>query len=151
VAALAAIVGLYLVASGKDEGTTSALTRPPVARGAPGGQGQTPTTTTKPQAAPRKPRARRTAPPTPKVERIVVRNGKPAGGAKRLEYRRGERVRFSVQSNTADEVHVHGFDVAKNVPANRRVRFGFDADIEGVFEVELHGTHTKIAELRIRP
>jgi hypothetical protein len=48
-------------------------------------------------------------------------------------------------------VHVHGFDVAKNVPANRRVRFGFDADIEGVFEVELHGTHTKIAELRIRP
>lgn len=87
----------------------------------------------------------------PTVERIVVRDGKPAGGAARLEYASGERVRFSVHSDVADEVHVHGFDIAKNVPANGSVRFDFPADIEGVFEVELHHSEIKIAELRINP
>jgi heme/copper-type cytochrome/quinol oxidase subunit 2 len=80
-----------------------------------------------------------------------VRDGEPVGGVKRLEYERGERVRFSVKSDVADEVHVHGFDVTRDVPANRSVRFAFPADIEGVFEVELHDAHIKIAELRVRP
>jgi hypothetical protein len=80
-----------------------------------------------------------------------VRGGKPVGGVKRLEYKRSERVRFSIQSDVTDEVHVHGFDIEKEVPANRRIRFAFLADIEGVFEIELHSGHTRIAELRIRP
>jgi hypothetical protein len=80
-----------------------------------------------------------------------VRGGKPVGGVKRLEYESGERVRFSVRSDVADEVHVHGFDIRKDVAAGGRVRFGFAADIEGVFEVELEHSRIKIAEVRIRP
>lgn len=89
--------------------------------------------------------------PEPEPAQILVRDGKPVGGVARLEYKRGERIRFAVFSDTADEVHVHGFDLAKDVAANGSVRFDFEADIEGVYEVELEGAHVQIAELRIEP
>ena len=89
--------------------------------------------------------------PEPEQAQILVRDGKPVGGVARLEYKRGERIRFAVFSDTADEVHVHGFDLAKDVAANGSVRFDFEADIEGVYEVELEGAHVQIAELRIEP
>lgn len=95
--------------------------------------------------------------PEPELEpegepaQIVVRDGTPVGGVARLEYERGERIRFTVVSNTADEVHVHGFDLAKDVAAGGSARFDFRADFEGVFEVELEGAHVQIAELRIEP
>ena len=82
---------------------------------------------------------------------IVVRDGTPVGGVARLEYESGERIRFTVVSDTADEVHVHGFDLAKDVAAGGSARFDFRADFEGVFEVELEGAHVQIAELRIEP
>ena len=89
--------------------------------------------------------------PERQTEEIRVRDGKPVGGVARLEYKRGERIRFTVVSDTADEVHVHGFDLAKDVEANGSARFDFRADFEGVFEVELEGAHVQIAELRIEP
>ena len=42
--------------------------------------------------------------PEPEPAQIVVRDGKPVGGVARLEYERGERIRFTVVSDTADEV-----------------------------------------------
>lgn len=89
--------------------------------------------------------------PPPQVKQIQVRNGEPVGGVTRLEYTPGQRIRFAVFSDIADEVHVHGFDIAKDVAANGSVRFDFEADIEGVYEVELEGAHVRIAELRIEP
>jgi hypothetical protein len=143
---VAALAGLFLLASGSGDGSGSAVDQPPVAQGAAGGPSPAPRSTAR-----KSPRKRAARPPAPVVARIVIRGGKPVGGVKRLEYKRGERVRFSVRSDLADAVHVHGFDIEKPVPANRPVRFAFPADIEGVFEVELHSGHTKIAELRVRP
>jgi hypothetical protein len=140
VAAIVAATALFFALSGEDAAVDTAGARPE--------SPQPPASVAeRPQAAPAKPKAR----PAPTVHRIVVRKGKGVGGVKRLEYRRGERVRFSVRADATDEVHVHGFDIEKAVPANRPVRFAFPADIEGVFEVELHSGHTKIAELRVRP
>jgi hypothetical protein len=48
-------------------------------------------------------------------------------------------------------VHVHGYDVSRDVPAGGSVRFGFPARPEGIFEVELEGRHVQIAELRVTP
>jgi hypothetical protein len=56
-----------------------------------------------------------------------------------------------VRSDAADEVHIHGYDLDKEVPANGSVSFSFPADIEGIFEVELHGSEKQIAELRVNP
>jgi hypothetical protein len=85
------------------------------------------------------------------VPTIVVKNGEPVGGVQELEYSAGDEIRFRVSSNQADEVHVHGYDVEEEIPAGGSARLAFPADIEGIFEVELHGSETQIAELRVNP
>jgi hypothetical protein len=85
------------------------------------------------------------------VPKIVVRDGEPVGGVKRLEYGAGEEIRFEVESDSAEEIHVHGYDVAKDVPAGGSVSFAIPADIEGIFEVELERLGVQIAELRVNP
>jgi hypothetical protein len=82
---------------------------------------------------------------------ITVRNAKPVGGIRKLDFGKGERVRFVVRSDTADEVHVHGYDLKKDVPAGGSVRFSFPASIDGAFEVELENHAEQIAELRVKP
>jgi hypothetical protein len=82
---------------------------------------------------------------------VTVRNGTPVGGVKELSFDSGERVRFVVTSDVADEIHVHGYDIAKEVAAGGSVRFSFPAELEGVFEVELENRGEQIAELRVSP
>lgn len=85
------------------------------------------------------------------VPTIRVANGKPQGGVKRLTFRKGDRIRFKVESDVADEVHVHGYDLKKDVTAGGSVQFAFTATIEGRFEIELEHAHTQIAMLEVTP
>lgn len=85
------------------------------------------------------------------VPTIVVKNGKPVGGIRRLTYNEGERARFKVDSDVSDEVHVHGYDIMKDVKAGGSVSFDFPATIEGVFEAELENRKEQILELRVNP
>ena len=85
------------------------------------------------------------------VPAITVKNGEPVGGVQELEYSAGDQVRFKVDSDVADEIHVHGYDLMKDVPAGGSVSFSFPAEIEGIFEVELEGLKEQIAELRVNP
>jgi hypothetical protein len=87
----------------------------------------------------------------PAIETIAIRNGVPVGGVQELEYGSGEQVQFRVRSDAADEVHVHGYDLSKDVAAGGAVSFSFPADIEGIFEVELEERGEQIAELRVNP
>jgi hypothetical protein len=82
---------------------------------------------------------------------IVVKHGKPVGGIRDLTYSKGDRIHFKVQSDVADEVHVHGYDLMKDVKAGGSVTFDFPATIEGVFEAELEGRKEQIIELRVNP
>jgi hypothetical protein len=82
---------------------------------------------------------------------INVINGKPAGGIQKLNYTKGDEVRFRVNSDVSDEIHVHGYDFHKNVKAGGSVSFSFPAKIEGVFVIELEAKGEQIAELRVRP
>jgi hypothetical protein len=86
-----------------------------------------------------------------KVPTIVVKNGEPVGGIEELSYEKGDRIHFKVESDVADEVHVHGYDLAKDVEAGGTVSFDFPATIEGIFEAELEGRKEQIAELRVEP
>jgi hypothetical protein len=86
-----------------------------------------------------------------KVPTIVIRNGEPVGGIKELEYDAGDEIRFEVQSDVADEVHVHGYDLMEDVPAGGTVSFDFPAEIEGIFEAELEERGEQILELRVNP
>jgi len=92
-----------------------------------------------------------TQPAAPAVRTVRVVNGQPQGGVSRLEYKKGDRVRFKVQSDVADEIHVHGYDLMKDVTAGGSVSFSFTASIEGRFEIELEDAGTQIAELEVKP
>lgn len=85
------------------------------------------------------------------VTTIVIRDGKPVGGIAHLSYKEGEEVRFRVVSDVADEVHVHGYDIMKDVRAGGSVSFDFPATIEGVFEAELEHRKEQILELQVNP
>jgi hypothetical protein len=85
------------------------------------------------------------------VPTIVVEGGKPVGGVEELVFSAGDRVRFAVRSDTRDEVHIHGYDIEKEIGPGEVARFDFPATIEGVIEAELHESGEQIAELRIEP
>lgn len=127
---LALVASLALVACGSDDDeTTTGAAAPP---------------TTSEESAPKDGGE-------PAVLTIVVRNGEPVGGVTELEYDAGEQVRFRVRSDAADEIHVHGYDVEEEIPAGGTATLSFPADIEGIFEVELHESEAQIAELRVNP
>ena len=86
-----------------------------------------------------------------KVPTIVIKGGKPAGGIAQLTYTKGERIRFRVVCPFAEEVHLHGYDVMKDVRAGGSVEFDVPAEIQGVFEAELEGRKEQIAEITVNP
>lgn len=86
-----------------------------------------------------------------KVTTIVIKHGKPVGGVADLTYNKGEQVRFKVDSDVSDEVHMHGYDIMEDVKAGGSVSFDFPATIEGVFEAELEGRKEQILELTVNP
>jgi hypothetical protein len=85
------------------------------------------------------------------VPTIVVKNGEPVGGIKELTYNKGEQIHFVVDSDVSDEVHMHGYDIMKDVKAGGSVSFDFPATLEGVFEAELEGRKEQILELTVNP
>jgi hypothetical protein len=86
------------------------------------------------------------APPT-----IVLQDGQPVGGTQDLEFAQGDRIRFVVESDTADEIHLHGYNLTKNVAAGGKVTFDVPATIEGVFEAESHHSGAHLAEITVTP
>lgn len=90
--------------------------------------------------------------PQPNVTEIEIRNGSVVGGAEQIEVETGERIEFVVQSDTPDEIHVHGYEITEQVGPGDPARFSFPADLEGIYEVEAHDIgHVVIAELRVAP
>jgi hypothetical protein len=89
--------------------------------------------------------------PAPAPPKIVIRGGKPVGGVATIKVAKGDRVRFTVQSDVADEVHVHGYDLHKDVAKGGTVSFDFPASIDGKFEAELESRKEQIIELEVEP
>jgi FtsP/CotA-like multicopper oxidase with cupredoxin domain len=143
IAAAILVGGLVLALSGGDDpGTDSAATTPATtpAETQPSSPGET---APEEQAPPPKPK--------PRVEEIRMRGRAPVGEPRTLRYERGDTIRLRFASDVAEEVHIHGFDEYVDVPAGgtKTVRFG--AALEGVFEVESHGSGELLAKLEIRP
>ena len=82
---------------------------------------------------------------------VVDKNAEPVGGIKELTYHKGDQIHFKVESAIADEVHLHGYDVMKDVEAGGTVTFDLPASIEGVFEAEMEDQKQQIIELTVEP
>ncbi len=89
--------------------------------------------------------------PGPVMVDVTVRGGKPVGGIQRATATQGQTVAIVVHSDVADEVHVHGYDLHKDVEAGGTVRIQFKADVAGVFEAELESRSLQIVALTVKP
>jgi FtsP/CotA-like multicopper oxidase with cupredoxin domain len=90
--------------------------------------------------------------PKPDVATVRVRGGQPVGGVKTITAKKGDDIRFRVTADAPEEVHLHGYDVEKPVGPGQPAVFTIsDASLEGIFEIELHGSAAQIANLRVEP
>src|SRR4051794_26397518 len=92
-----------------------------------------------------------TAPAGPPTYRVTVKNAKPVGGIEAIKVNKGDEVRLVVKSDTADEIHIHGYDLKQDVEAGGSAAFKFKATIDGAFEIELEDHKEQIAELTVEP
>jgi hypothetical protein len=147
VGAIAVLVVAYVVIQGgsDDDGGKAATTSTPSASA-------TQSTTSSTQST-QSTQSTSTAqePAKPSVPTVRVVDAKPQGGVKKLEFKKGDQIRFRVVSDTADEIHVHGYDLMKDVAKGGSVSFAFKGSIDGRFVVELEGHGEQIAELDVAP
>ncbi|MDX6690690.1 MAG: hypothetical protein QOG15_2147 [Solirubrobacteraceae bacterium] len=130
--------GFVLLSPGSNDTKTTATT-PAATTGAPAATTTTDAATT-------------TAAPQPASTTIRVAGGKPAGGVQTITARKDDVVRIVVTSpDTTSEVHLHGYDIKRELKAGGSVSFSFKASAEGIFEMELEGTATQIAKIVIEP
>ena len=91
-----------------------------------------------------------TTPPSGPTEiRIVVSNGAPKGGIVREKVEKGDRVVLIVKSDVTDHVHLHGYDIMRDVAPGKPARLPFRATIPGRFEVELEERGVPIADITV--
>ena len=135
-AAVVAVVAFVVLKPSDDEDSSG--DRPSTTAPAPSG-GPSGTTGAKPPES------------KPAVTTIEVKGGRPAGGIEKLEVDRGDEVRFRVESDEEHEIHLHGYDVSKDVAPGRPAVYDFKAEDDGIFEVEVEDTKTQIAELTVNP
>lgn len=105
--------------------------------------------------APPSPIAEQTTPPppTPAVDKqitITIAKKKVTPPTGRIEVAKGNLVRVTVTSDIADALHVHGYDLKVNLPANTPGSIEFRADQSGLFEVETHDSHLVLFQLVVR-
>jgi nitrous oxide reductase len=130
--------GVLLASCGGDDGDA-------------GGTTATETTTTATQTTTTETTTTPPPPPTPTVVRIVVVNGAPKGGIVRQTVDKGDRVVLAVTSDVGDHVHLHGYDIMRDVAPGRTARLPFKATIPGRFEVELEDRGVQIADITVQP
>jgi len=87
----------------------------------------------------------------PTEVKVVVVDGAPQGGIVRATVNKDDQVVLVVTSDVADEIHLHGYDKAKDIAAGGTIRIPFKATIPGRFEAELEGRGVQIAEISVEP
>jgi hypothetical protein len=137
VGAVVVAAGLFLVLRPDDEGGSAAGTATTATAS------ETAPTVTVPPPPP--------APPPPARVRIVVRGGQPAGGVRTVTVSKGRRVVLIVTSDVSDHVHLHGYDVMRDVAPGRPARIAFRATIVGTVEAELEDRRVPLARIVTQP
>jgi heme/copper-type cytochrome/quinol oxidase subunit 2 len=131
IAVIAVVLITTLSTSGGDEAEVTATPTP------------TPTAT----ATAESPAATKTPSAAPKPQPPLVTGE----GIKKLQFKEGDTIRFRVRADVTDEVHVHGYDLMKDITPGETVTFSFPATITGIFEVEFEDAGKQIAQLRVDP
>lgn len=81
---------------------------------------------------------------------MSVKDGAVSPKPHRVKVAKGSPVRILVSSDVDDEVHVHGYDIEREVSAGQSTTIDFTADQTGVFEVETHESGLLLLQLQVR-
>jgi hypothetical protein len=90
-------------------------------------------------------------PPPPARVPIVVREGQPVGGVRRVTVSEGRRVVLIVTSDVADHVHLHGYNIMRDVAPGQPAQIAFRATIVGTVEAELEDRRVRLATITTQP
>lgn len=73
------------------------------------------------------------------------------GRVRTITVDKGDTVYIRARTPNDDELHIHGYD--KTVPTNAGeiAKYKFKANLDGVYEIELHGTGEQVATLKVNP
>jgi hypothetical protein len=130
IAAIIAVVAVIVLSGGGDETDKAAEAT------------ATPTPSATPSGT-----AEATATPKPKPKPPLLLAGK----ERTLSFDQGDTIRFRVRHDEAEEVHIHGYDIKKDLVANETANVSFDASIPGIFEIELEHSGTPLGRLKVEP
>ena len=81
---------------------------------------------------------------------VTFRAGSVVGGVRRARVRLNHPVALAVTSDVAGALHVHGYNLERQLTAGGTSTLEFDATIPGLFEVELHDAKKRLIELEVR-
>jgi hypothetical protein len=94
----------------------------------------------------------KTAPAQPVPQQIDVKGGAPDGGVKKIEVNKNDPLEIVVTSDAKVPIHFHGYDIEKDAAPGKPATFNLKkANIDGVFEMEVESTKTKIASITVKP
>lgn len=80
---------------------------------------------------------------------LEVAGGKPVDGVQRHRIDAGDDVTIIVTGDTADELHIHGYDLVVPFAPGQPGSITFEANIPGIFEVETHHRGDLVMELQV--
>jgi len=63
----------------------------------------------------------------------------------------GDTVTLRVSADEPTELHVHGYDVERELGPGKEAEIDFEADLTGRFEIENHETEKELGVLQVRP
>ena len=87
----------------------------------------------------------------PNVFDIVVQNGKRSSEPAVLRAHQGDEVTLRITSDTADELHLHGYDLHLRVSPESTAVLEFTANRTGRFTYELHKSGVELGALEVYP
>jgi FtsP/CotA-like multicopper oxidase with cupredoxin domain len=68
-----------------------------------------------------------------------------------IEVGEGDRVRLRVTSDEQMEIHLHGYDIEREVAPGGPATLSFEADLTGRFEIEDHESEEVLGVLIVQP
>jgi hypothetical protein len=82
---------------------------------------------------------------------LEIKDGRLASGQSVIQVHRGEQVVLRFKSNTADELHLHGYDLYARITPRETAVLEFSANRTGRFTLELHEAQTELGALEVYP
>jgi hypothetical protein len=82
---------------------------------------------------------------------LQIKGGRVVAGPVLLQVHEGEQVTLNIRSDSADELHLHGYDLHAHITPDQTATLQFTANHTGRFGMELHKAHIELGALEVYP